>query len=51
MTSPTYTVLRSYATRSGGWLNELRGISAPIPSDTELPQGAAVRIVNGRAVR
>lgn len=51
MNAPTYTVQSGWTDRNGKHWLYLKGISAPIPSDKAWPEGTALRIVAGRAVK
>lgn len=48
MTGPTQTVERSYPT-GNGWRAVVGGVA--YPTDGPLSQGAAVRIIDGKAVK
>ena len=49
MNVPTYTVVSGWTSRDGQHFVHLRGVAAAIPTDRPLPEGASVRLVNGRA--
>lgn len=51
MTPQTYTVVSGWTNREGKHFVFLRGQPVPVPADEPLEEGAAVRIVDGRAVR
>lgn len=51
MNDPTYTVKRSFAAMFGGFKVELNRLPGLYEADEELPEGAAVRIVDGKAVK
>lgn len=51
MIAPTYTVVSGYQDRAGRFWLYLRGLPSPVPSDTAWPEGTAVKIVNGKAVK
>mgnify|MGYP007072035388 CR=1 FL=1 len=50
MAEPTVTVARCYQTRDG-WFVTVKGRAMAFPIDAEVPEGASVRIIGGRAVR
>jgi hypothetical protein len=46
----TYTVLSGYTSRDGRLMVRVRGLDLPVPAVAAFLEGAAVRIVNGKAV-
>lgn len=51
MTRPTLTVETSYVARDGTFRVFLRGIPGPVIADAQHPDGTAVHIIDGKAVK
>ena len=51
MKTQTWTVLNGYVDRAGRHMVFLRDRPQPVPADEALPEGAAVVIRDGKAVR
>lgn len=51
MNAPTHTVETGYTARDGTFRVFVKGIPGPVIADAPHPEGTAVRIVDGRAVK